>query len=70
MYVPQCFLCSSSAAAMVFAVHGCTCSDEQVQPRCAQHLARLRDTDTDYEIVEEYPMLELYKRGIRMGMVR
>lgn len=57
--VPRCFLCSSPAAATIFAPHGCACSDQQTQARCVQHMMRLRETDDNYDVVETYPMYEM-----------
>jgi hypothetical protein len=42
------------AVAITYAPHGCTCSPNQIQPRCAQHLMRAWDSEEELYIVEDF----------------
>lgn len=49
------FGCIDPAVAVVHTPQGCLCADNKYQPRCAEHLRKLQDTNEgDYEIVEDF----------------
>lgn len=53
LMTPMCILCCSDAVCIVKAPNGCTCAANIYQPRCAQHLYKLRDSDWGcFDIVE------------------
>ena len=50
----KCLLCADEATVIIYAADGCTCSPNKFQPRCEQHLMRLRDTGEEFEILEDF----------------
>lgn len=50
----KCLLCSASAAVIVYAPEGCTCSPNKIQPRCDHHLGRAYDTEESITILEDF----------------
>lgn len=49
------FGCEEPVVAVVHTPNGCTCAANKYQPRCLQHLSRLRDSDWgEFEIVEDF----------------
>jgi hypothetical protein len=50
----KCLLCDAEAVVITYAPHGCTCSPNKIQPRCAQHLHRARDTMEEIYIIEDF----------------
>ncbi len=57
---PPCDLCSSTAVAMIYAPHGCTCLSNKYQRRCHQHLQRADDTIEEFQIVEDYTVDQVF----------
>lgn len=49
-----CILCADIASVIVYAPFGCTCADNKIQPRCAQHLQRAYDSNEDITIIEDF----------------